>query len=305
MSVMLRRQATTMSLAVATALLLSAGAALAATPPPRGKVIALDKRTGRPAWEATLWSTADAAVPPLVTDELIYAVENGTTLKALDATTGRLRWQAPVASRLPLTLLDKFVVAVTSDAAVAFDRQNGKQAWEFSTRPYPEWKFDANTIPVVTSRRLLLPARDTLIAVDPANGQPLWAYTATEAVQPLRPVVTRGMVYLRTRQDDSPVALKLEDGLPNTGEYALPPEMLRAIARARKAAALPPSHPTSSHGKQPYVAVRAAIAPGGRSLAAAGAKRWRFPAPAGWTIDRIAGESAGQVYALLEAAGGK
>ncbi len=305
MSIMPRRQAAGTGLAVTTAVLLTAGAALAGTAASRGKVIALDKRTGRAAWELTLWSRPDAAVSPLVTDELIYVLEDGKTLKAVNAATGRPRWQAAVASKLPLTLVGHLVVAVTDDAAIAFDRESGKKAWEFSTRFYPEWKFDANTIPVVAPNRLLLPARDTLIAVDPTNGQPAWAYTATNVTLPLRPLVSNGIVCLGKGQDESPVALKLEDGLPNTGEYSLPPELARAIARARKAAPAAASHSSGGHGKQPFVTVRASVAPGGRSLATAGAKRWRFPAPPGWTIGRIAGESAGQVYALLEAADGK
>jgi outer membrane protein assembly factor BamB len=243
-------------------------------------------------------------VPPLVTDELVYVVQEGRTLKALDAATGRMRWQKPVASHLPLTLAGDLVVAVTGESAVAFKRLTGQRAWEFSPRIYPEWKFDEHTVPVVAPGRLLFPARDTIIAVDPATGQPAWAYTVTAAALPLRPVVAKGMVYLSSGREESPVCLKLEDGLPNTGEYALPPDVARALARARKAEAKvrTPAHPTGAGTKTPFVSVHTAVAPGGRALAAAGAKAWRFPAPSGWTIDRVAGESARHVYALLERA---
>src|SRR5205085_5732609 len=162
--------------------------------------------------------------------------------------------------------------------------------------------FDDHTIPVVAPGRLLLPAGNTVIAVDPATGQPAWAYTVTSAVLPLRPVVAKDMVYLSSGREESPVCLKLEDGLPNTGEYALPADLARALARARKNEKPPAAaRPQNPRGKGTFIPVRAAVAPGGRALAAAGAKAWRFPAPAGWTIDRIAGESARHVYALLEA----
>lgn len=303
MSNLLRRKPARAGLAIITTLIVSAGAAMAGAAPLRGKVVAVDKRTGRLAWEAPLWSRPETAVAPLVTGDLVYVLQDGKTLQALDAATGRPRWHAPVASNLPLTLVNNLVVAITGDRAIAFNRWNGKRDWEFSVRMYPEWKFDENTIPVAAPGRLLLPARDTVIAIDPTNGQPCWAYTVAAAKLPLRPVVMHRMVYLSSGRDDSPVSLKLEDGLPNTGEYALPPEMVRALARARKAA---PKQPAVTLGmvknkKAAFVAVRAAVAPGGRALAAAGAKRWRFPAPPGWTIERVAGESAGELYALLEA----
>jgi outer membrane protein assembly factor BamB len=305
MSILLPRKPATAGLVVVAAFVLSAAAAMAGVSPARGKVVAVDKRTGRPAWEAPLWSRPDAVVMPLVTDDVVYVLEDGKTLKALAAASGRPRWQAPVASSLPLTLVNDLVVAVGGDRAIAFNRWSGKRAWEFSLQVYPEWKFDENTIPVAAPGRLLLPARDTMIAIDTTSGQPCWAYTVTAAKLPLRPVVVHGMVYLHSGRDESPVALKLEDGLPNTGEYALPPDVARAIARARKA---DPKQPivaprTAGHAKAVFVPVRAAVAPGGTALAAAGAKRWRFPAPAGWTIDRVAGESAGELFALLEAPG--
>jgi outer membrane protein assembly factor BamB len=305
MSIRLRRRPARAGLVTVAVFVLSAGAAMAGVAPLRGKVVAVDKRTGRAAWEAPLWSRPDAAVMPLVTDDLIYVLEEGKTLKALNAATGQPRWQAPVTSTLPLTLVNDLVVAVAGNSAVAFNRWSGKRAWEFNLKLYPEWKFDENTIPVVAPTRLLLPARDTVIAIDPANGQPCWAYTVTAATQPLRPVIMHGMVYLRSGREESPVALKLEDGLPNTGEYALPPDVARAVARARKADRKRPAATprTSSHATAVFVPVHAAVAPGGKALAAAGAKRWRFPAPAGWTIDRVAGESAEQLYALLETPG--
>lgn len=307
MTKLLRRMPARAGLALFTTITLSAVAATAGTVPLRGKVVAVDKRTGHLAWEAPLWSESDTAVPPLVTDELVYALRDGKTLEALDAATGRPRWQAPVASALPLTLVNNLVVAVTSDSVLAFNRWNGKPAWQFSVRIYPEWKFDENTVPVVAPGRLLVPAGDTLIAIDPQNGQPCWAYTVAAAKLPLRPVVMRGMVYLSSGRDDSPLSVKLEDGLPNTGEYALPPDMVRALARAHKAdPKKPATMPRGAHRKTTaFVAVRAAVAPGGHALAAAGAKRWSFPAPPGWTIERVAGESAGQLYALLEEEAGR
>jgi outer membrane protein assembly factor BamB len=278
--------------------------ALAGTPPQRGKVVAVDKRTGRPAWEASLWSRPDLAVPPLVTDDLVYALEEGRTLKALDAATGQVRWQKPFASHLPLTLVDDRVIAVGTETVQAFNRKTGQRAWEFNPRAYADWKLDDHSIPVSTPGRLLLPAGNTLIAIDPATGQPAWAYTVTAAVLPLRPVVAKGMVYLSSGREESPVSLKLEDGLPNTGEYALPPNVARSLARARMDDPKPPavSRPWISGSKASSIALHTTIAPGGTALAAAGAKAWRFPAPAGWKIDRVAGESGRHVYALLGAA---
>jgi outer membrane protein assembly factor BamB len=289
-------------LAIIAVSLVATGAAMAAPLPARGKVVAVDKRTGRPTWEAPLWSQSGAAVPPLVTPERVYLAENGQILKSLDAATGKLIWQAPVATTIPLALADELVVAVTGNGARAFNRWNGKPAWEFSLRLFPDWKFDANTIPVVAPGRILLPAGETLIAVDSATGQPAWAYTVTAAKQPLQPAVVGDMVYVRSQRagEESEVSLKLEDGLPDTGEYALPRDIARAVERQRKARRqATPGTRVAMGKKTPFVAVQAKVAPGGKTLAAAGAKRWSFKAPSGWTIDRVAGESAGHLYALL------
>src|SRR5260370_21067112 len=219
MPLMFRRTPACAGLAITAAFVLSAGAALASVAPSRGKVVAVDKRTGRLAWEAPLWSRPDAAVPPLVTPDRVYVLEDGKTLKALDGVTGRPRWQAAIASSLPLTRVDDLIVVVAGDTAIAFNRWNGKQVWSFSPRLYPEWKFDAHTIPIVAPGRLLLPARDTLIALDSATGRPAWRYTMTAAKLPLKAVVAGDMVYVRSGQEEAPVSLKLEDGLPNSGEY--------------------------------------------------------------------------------------
>src|SRR5690348_15468470 len=109
MSISSCRKPARAGLALTMAFTVSIGAAVAATAPDRGKVVAVDKRTGRPAWEASLWSHPELAVPPLVTDQLVYVLEEGSTLKALDAVTGRARWQKPVASHLPLTLIGDLV----------------------------------------------------------------------------------------------------------------------------------------------------------------------------------------------------
>src|SRR5216683_300859 len=85
MSILLRRKPATAGMVVVAAFVLSAGAAMAGVALARGKVVAVDKRTGRPAWEAPLWSRPDAAVMPLVTDDLVYVLEDGKTLKALNA----------------------------------------------------------------------------------------------------------------------------------------------------------------------------------------------------------------------------
>jgi outer membrane protein assembly factor BamB len=273
----------------------------------KGKVVAVDKRTGRPAWEAPLGAQSLAAVPPLVTPEMVYVVEDGKTLKALDVTTGKPKWQASAATELPLTLAEDRLIARTAQAIIALNRWNGKRLWEFNPSMLYEWKLDPHVAPVAAPGRLLLSAGNTLIGLDSNTGQPAWAYTVTAAKQSLQPVVIDDKVYLRDEKADSEVRLTLADGLPDTGEYALPPDVARAIAKQRRAAAKPApiARPSDKGGKMPFITVRTTVAPGGKALAAAGAKRWVFPAPAGWTIDRVAGESAVNVYALLSAPAGK
>jgi len=137
MSMSTGRKPACAGLAVTLALTVSIGAAMASPAPARGKVVAVDKRTGRPAWEASLWSRPDLAVPPLVTGELVCVLEEGKILKALDAVTGRVRWQKPVASHLPLTQVGGLVVAVAGDTAIAFNRMTGKRVWSSAPASTP------------------------------------------------------------------------------------------------------------------------------------------------------------------------
>jgi outer membrane protein assembly factor BamB len=238
-----------------------------------------------------------------VTPELVYVLENGKTLKALNPANGKARWQAPLSTCLPLTLAEGLIIGVTEHTAIALNRWNGKRVWEFDPRPFGDWKLDGDTVPVTAPGRVLLPSGNTLIGLDIATGQPAWAYTVTAAKPPLQPVVIDDTVYVRLDEEDTEIRLSLADGLPDTGEHILPPEIEYAIKKVRKAAQkpVPVTRPSSAGGSKPFVAVKATVAPGGKALAAAGAKRWRFPAPAGWKIDGIAGESAGHLYALLGA----
>jgi outer membrane protein assembly factor BamB len=180
-----RRSSTRVALAVPAVLILTIGAAGAAPAPARGKVVALDKRTGRAAWEAPLWSQPEAAVPPLITPERLFVIENGKVLKSLDAATGKVCWQAPAVTVIPPAMAGELVVIVAEGTARAFNRWNGKKVWEYNSRMLPEWKFDQNTIPVIAGNRILLPAGYTVIALDQATGQPIWAHTLSAARLPL------------------------------------------------------------------------------------------------------------------------
>jgi outer membrane protein assembly factor BamB len=198
-------------------------------------------------------------------------------------------------------MAEGLIIGVTEHTIIALNRWNGKRVWEFDPRLFGDWTFDGKTTPVIAPGRVLMPSGKTLIGIDIATGQPAWAYTVNAAKPPLQPVVIDDLVYVRLDEEDTEIRLSLADGLPDNGEHALPPEIEYAIKKVRKATQkpVPVTRPSSAGGSKPFVAVKATVAPGGKALAAAGAKRWSFPAPAGWKIDRIAGESAGHLYALL------
>jgi outer membrane protein assembly factor BamB len=306
-----RRPSARMALAVPAVLILAVGSATAAPAsdrekvylPGRYKLVALDKKTGRAAWEAPLWSSGPA-VPPVITPERLYVIENGRALKSFDAATGKLAWQTPAVTCIQPVLAGELLVVVAGDTARALNRWTGKKVWEYNSRTFPDWKFDQNTVPVIAGNRALMPAGCTLIALDLATGQPAWAHTASAAKLPLQPAVVSEMVYIRSERDGIGVetALKLEDGLPDTGEYTLPPDIARAVKRERnrqQSRLTVPARPANTRAKQPSIAVQAKVTPNGQAIAAAGARRWSFRAPAGWSIASLAGEAPGHVYALL------
>ncbi len=125
---------------------------------PSGTVRALDARTGELLW--TYWRPLPDRLPlccgtvnrgVAILDSTIYVATLDAHLVAVDAATGALRWDVPVAASAegysmtsaPLALRGKIVVGVAGGEygirgfIAAYDAATGRQVWRFHTVPGP------------------------------------------------------------------------------------------------------------------------------------------------------------------------
>jgi alcohol dehydrogenase (cytochrome c) len=126
---------------------------------PRGPVVALDVKTGRPLWRwdpvlpkdlRTLgYGPSNRGVALL--DNTVFVGTLDARLVALDAVSGAVRWQAQVADNkqgygitsAPLALDGKVVIGISGGEAGirgfldAYDAKTGARAWRFYTIPAP------------------------------------------------------------------------------------------------------------------------------------------------------------------------
>lgn len=126
---------------------------------PPNRVLALDARTGKQLWMHQ-WTVLEGAANGefgvatnrgvALLDDMVFVGTGDARLIALDAATGRERWQVRVdpdhktyhVSGAPLALRDLVVVGVGTKNGgrgfiSAFDAATGKQRWRFATIPGP------------------------------------------------------------------------------------------------------------------------------------------------------------------------
>jgi alcohol dehydrogenase (cytochrome c) len=139
---------------------------------------------------------------PLVHNGIIYVVNPGNVIQALDGSNGELIWENEVG---PLAQIgmgsmrnvalyeDKLIVATTDTRLVALDARNGKQVWE--TVIADRTKGFSNTSGPIVARGKVIqglqgcarygPDRCFISAYDAATGKPLWKfYTIAHAGEP-------------------------------------------------------------------------------------------------------------------------
>lgn len=125
---------------------------------PPSDVTALDLRTGRPLWHYRRRTAPDIAVccgqvnrGVAILDDQIFVNTIDSHLVALDAKTGRVRWDVEVAdyklaysmTAAPLAIKDKIIVGIAgAEYGVrgfldAYDAKTGRRVWRFYTTPGP------------------------------------------------------------------------------------------------------------------------------------------------------------------------
>lgn len=125
---------------------------------PPNTVVAIDTRTGRPFWiyehpmpETTYVCCGNINRGVAILDSTIFVGTLDAHLVALDASTGRKKWETTVADYTqgyavtvaPLVVKDKVIVGPAggergiSGFLAAYDAQTGKEVWRFNTIPHP------------------------------------------------------------------------------------------------------------------------------------------------------------------------
>ena len=125
---------------------------------PPNTVVAIDTRTGRPFWiyehpmpETTYVCCGNINRGVAILDNTIFVGTLDAHLVAIDASTGRKKWETVVADYTqgyavtvaPLVVKDKVIVGPAggergiSGFLAAYDAQTGKEVWRFNTIPHP------------------------------------------------------------------------------------------------------------------------------------------------------------------------
>ncbi|QIZ82431.1 PQQ-binding-like beta-propeller repeat protein [Thalassovita gelatinovora] len=199
-----------------------------------GTLTAIDPATGGVVWQQDLESTGSGT--PTVYDDLVYMVGGDNTAWALEADTGRVRWQLTQASDIGNVLgasapavNDKFVVFAYGDGGLhgAF-RKGGLRLWSSYVSGQRRFKSiakvsDITGDPVIDGDIVYVGSHSgRLVALDINTGERIW--TAAEgAISPVWPA--GGSVFALTDQNEL-VRLNAQDGsriwgtkLPNFVKY--------------------------------------------------------------------------------------
>lgn len=140
-----------------------------------GKVVALDRKSGKQAWSVDLNLPLSGAVGA-GHGAVVVASENGDVV-ALSADDGHEMWRAKVASEVvapPQFNADLVVVQVINGMVTAFDRESGKQRWTFDSQ-IPQLSLRGTSAPLVFNDVTLAGfANGKLIAINNQSGAELW-----------------------------------------------------------------------------------------------------------------------------------
>lgn len=170
-----------------------------------GRLLALDVETGAELWAQR--KNAAATTAPTVFGDTVYSVSRDSRAWALDARTGRIRWEIPgvptqasvLSAAGPGVTSRIAVFPLPSGELVATLRQSGLQIWAASLSGGREGRVyarinDVTADPVFANGRIYTGnATGRTVALDAASGERIW--TADEgAMSPVQ--VAGGSVFL-------------------------------------------------------------------------------------------------------------
>jgi outer membrane protein assembly factor BamB len=144
-----------------------------------GELVALDARTGKPAWRRNLHSHLESS--PIAVDGTLYIGTDQTDVVALDSSDGTIRWRfnSPAAIKASPSHHDgRVYVADYESAMFCLDAKTGRPLWRTNTskvRPFGRGGFYSS--PAVAFGRVYA-ARDdgTVYAFDERSGKVEWFF---------------------------------------------------------------------------------------------------------------------------------
>lgn len=148
-----------------------------------GELVALDIKTGQPAWSDALarasrsyavTGLSDIAASPVIEDGVVYATGVGSRTAAIQLKTGARLWEQSIGSaHTPVVSGNAVFVVDLDDNLIAIDRKSGEVLWTSRLPVTREKKRRTNWAgPVLAGGSLWLVSNEGgLIALNPANGQ--------------------------------------------------------------------------------------------------------------------------------------
>ncbi|ELZ19377.1 pyrrolo-quinoline quinone [Haloterrigena salina JCM 13891] len=187
------------------------------------------ERWHSPGQESQRWSSSSPREQsPVTADETVYGiVPNTDRVVALDASSGRVRWERTVGderstgSNRPAVRDGVVYVSSYPGDVVAFDAETGDVHWSAKPDPGEETPMTYYEFhpPTATDEGLVVPYRTGVVLLDPADGSVLWEYTHDGNATDGSAAVADGTVFV-TDGEESLHAIDLERGEREwTAEY--------------------------------------------------------------------------------------
>ena len=181
------------------------------------KVVAIDTKTGKVAWEQTAYEgpvydarhrQSSFAGPTMVTDgTMVYAYFGPEGLFAYDF-TGKLAWKAGDKFKTlglgtgtsPVLYQNLIIIQRDEDngeesVVVAYDKKTGKEAWKTKREVQLSWSTPA-LVEAAGRTELITNGNEHIIAYDPATGKELWRTKGIESNAIHTPLVGKGLVII-------------------------------------------------------------------------------------------------------------
>ncbi len=171
--------------------------------------------------ETQRWSSSSPQEPsPVAADGAVYAIVPDTDrVVAVDGSSGRVQWERTIGderssgSNRPAVRDGTVFVSSRPGDVVAFDAETGDTRWSDRPEPHPDSALRYRNFgpPTATDAGLVVPDREGVTLLDPADGSVLWEYTHDGNGTDGSAAVANGTVFV-TDGAESLHAIDLESG---------------------------------------------------------------------------------------------